>query len=165
MMGDEARAPVKQRGFTLIEMLVVVLIVGILASAAMPLAELTQRRAKESELRSGLRTLRTAIDDYKKAWDDGRIARQIQDTGYPPDLDVLVKGVPDAKDPKSKKRIYFLRRLPRDPFADPLVPAARTWGLRSYDSPPDAPAPGGDVFDVYSMSLGEGLDGTPYRQW
>ncbi len=154
-----------RRGFTLIEMLVVVLIVGILASAAMPLAELTQRRAKEAELRAGLRTLRTAIDDYKKAWDDGRIEHQIQDTGYPPDLDVLVKGVPDIKNPKPGKRIYFLRRLPRDPFADPLQPAARTWGLRSYESPPDAPQRGTDVFDVYSMSLGEGLDGTPYRQW
>ncbi len=153
------------RGFTLIEMLVVVLIVGILASAAMPLAELTQRRAKEAELRASLRTLRTAIDDYKKAWDDGRIEHQIQDTGYPPDLDVLVKGVADAKNAKSGKRIYFLRRVPRDPFADPLQPAARTWGLRSYDSPPDAPQRGSDVFDVYSMSPGEGLDGTPYRQW
>lgn len=157
--------PRASRGFTLIEMLVVVLIVGILASAAMPLAELTQRRAKEAELRNGLRALRTAIDDYKKAWDDGRIEHQIQDTGYPPDLDVLVKGVADMKNPKSDKRIYFLRRLPRDPFADPMLPAARTWGLRSYDSPPDAPARGADVYDVYSMSAGEGLDGVPYRQW
>ncbi|WP_374592285.1 type II secretion system protein [Aquabacterium sp.] len=153
------------RGFTLIEMLVVVLIVGILASAAMPLAELTQRRAKEAELRANLRTLRTAIDDYKKAWDDNRIEHQMQDTGYPPDLDTLVKGVVDAKSAKSSKRIYFLRRIPRDPFADPLLPAARTWGLRSYDSPPDAPQRGADVYDVYSTATGEGLDGVPYRQW
>lgn len=161
------------RGFTLIEMLVVVLIVGILASAAMPLAELTQRRAKEAELRSALRTIRTAIDDYKKAFDDDRFARKSPDeTGYPPSLEVLVTGV-EAKEvvggkpgqPKSVKRIYFLRRLPRDPFADPLQPAARTWGLRSYESPPDAPARGADVFDVYSTSPGEGLDGIPYRQW
>lgn len=155
----------RTRGFTLIEMLVVVLIVGILASAAMPLAELTQRRAKEAELRANLRTLRTAIDDYKRAWDDGRIEHQTQDTGYPPDLDTLVKGVDDKKSAKSGKRIYFLRRVPRDPFADPLLPAARTWGLRSYDSPPDAPQRGTDVYDVYSTSSGEGLDGVPYRQW
>ncbi len=155
----------RARGFTLIEMLVVVLIVGILASAALPLAELTQRRAKEAELRANLRTLRTAIDDYKKAWDDGRIEHQTQDTGYPPDLETLVKGVADAKSAKSGKRIYFLRRVPRDPFADPLLPAARTWGLRSYDSPPDAPQRGTDVYDVYSTSPGEGLDGVPYRQW
>ena len=151
----------RARGFTLIEMLVVVLIVGILASAALPLAELTQRRAKEAELRANLRTLRTAIDDYKKAWDDGRIEHQTQDTGYPPDLETLVKGVADAKSAKSGKRIYFLRRVPRDPFADPLLPAARTWGLRSYDSPPDAPQRGTDVYDVYSTSPGEGLDGVP----
>jgi len=155
----------RARGFTLIEMLVVVLIVGILASAALPLAELTQRRAKEAELRANLRTLRTAIDDYKKAWDDGRIEHQTQDTGYPPDLETLVKGVADVKSAKSGKRIYFLRRVPRDPFADPLLPAARTWGLRSYDSPPDAPQRGTDVYDVYSTSPGEGLDGVPYRQW
>lgn len=155
----------RARGFTLIEMLVVVLIVGILASAALPLAELTQRRAKEAELCANLRTLRTAIDDYKKAWDDGRIEHQTQDTGYPPDLETLVKGVADAKSAKSGKRIYFLRRVPRDPFADPLLPAARTWGLRSYDSPPDAPQRGTDVYDVYSTSPGEGLDGVPYRQW
>lgn len=153
------------RGFTLIEMLVVVLIVGILASAAMPLAELTQRRAKEAELRADLRAIRTALDDYKKAWDDGRIEHHVDDSGYPPSLDVLVQGVPDAKSAKSGKRIYFMRRLPRDPFADPLTPAARSWGLRSYDSPPDAPAPGADVYDVYSQALGEGLDGVPYRQW
>lgn len=153
------------RGFTLIEMLVVVLIVGILASAAMPLAELTQRRAKEAELRADLRAIRTALDDYKKAWDDGHIEHHIEDSGYPPDLDVLVQGVPDVKSAKSGKRIYFLRRLPRDPFADPQTPAARSWGLRSYDSPPDAPAPGADVYDVYSLSPGEGLDGVPYRQW
>jgi len=152
-------------GFTLIEMLVVVLIVGILASAAMPLAELTQRRAKEAELRTGLRTLRSAIDDYKKAWDDGRIEKRVDDSGYPPSLDVLVAGVEDKKSPKGDKRIYFLRRMPRDPFADPLLPAVRTWGLRSYDSPPDAPSRGADVYDVYSTSPGEGLDGVPYRQW
>jgi general secretion pathway protein G len=169
---------VRQRGFTLIEMLVVVLIVGILASAAMPLAELTQRRAKEAELRSNLRTIRTAIDEYKKAWDAGKFAakKSVEDTGYPPNLEVLVNGVEmnevqpvgttgSAVNTKPVKRMYLLRRLPRDPFADPLLPAARTWGLRSYESPPDAPARGADVFDVYSTSPGEGLDGIPYRQW
>ena len=155
----------RARGFTLIEMLVVVLIVGILASAAMPLAELTQRRAKEAELRANLRMLRSALDDYKKAWDDGRIEHQMQDSGYPPDLDTLVKGVVDVKSPKASKRLYFLRRIPRDPFADPLLPAVRSWGLRSYDSPPDAPQRGADVYDVYSTAVGEGLDGVPYRQW
>jgi general secretion pathway protein G len=152
------------RGFTLIEMVVVVLIVSILASAAMPLAALHKRRSQEADLRQGLRTLRAALDDYKAAWDKGKIEKRADDTGYPPSLEALVKGVPDASNPKSA-RIYFLRRLPRDPFADPDLPDARTWGLRSYASPPDSPAPGRDVFDVYSQSEGVGLDGTPYRQW
>ncbi|MFN3717093.1 MAG: hypothetical protein ACK4R8_10260, partial [Thiobacillus sp.] len=62
--------------------------------------------------------------------------------------------------------LYFLRRLPRDPFyPDASVPAAETWGLRSYASPPDAPVPGRDVFDVHSLSTAKGLNGLPYREW
>lgn len=154
----------RERGFTLIEMVVVVLIVSILASAAMPLAALHQRRAKEAELRVALRTLRTALDDYKRAWDQGKIERRAGESGYPPDLETLVQGVRNATSAKGG-RIYFLRRLPRDPFADAALPDAKTWGLRSYASPPDAPAPGADVFDVYSQADGVGLDGTAYRSW
>lgn len=154
----------RSRGFTLIEMVVVVLIVSILASAAIPLAALHKKRTQEAELRQALRMLRTALDDYKRAWDQGRIDKKPEDSGYPPSLDALVKGVKDASSPKGL-RIYFLRRLPRDPFADPTLPAAQTWGLRSYASPPDAPALGADVFDVYSTSDGVALDGTRYRQW
>lgn len=212
------------RGFTLIEMVVVVMIVGILASAAMPLMALHKRRTQEAELKESLRTLRRAIDAYKQAADNGDIAKRPDDTGYPPNLDVLVKGVPkltpgaalsvgkpgDAGKPgggaggagaaaapsasnaassgfsvtpfststgvatdaatnaatgKAPATIYFLRRLPRDPFADPTVPAAQTWGLRSYASPPNAPAPGADVFDVHSRSDSVGLDGVPLREW
>lgn len=153
-----------QHGFTLIEMIVVVMIVGVLASSAMPLAALYKRRTQEAELRQSLRTLREAIDAYKKAWDEGRIEKSVDTSGYPPSLDVLVTGVKDSADPKGK-RIYFLRRLPRDPFADPMLPARMTWGLRSYASPPDSPVAGADVFDVYSRAEGVGLDGSPYRQW
>lgn len=153
-----------RRGFTLIEMIVVVMIVAILASAAMPLATLHKRRAQEAELRQALRTLRMAIDEHKRAWDAGRIEKKADATGYPPNLDVLVQGVPDASNPKGQ-RIYFLRRLPRDPFAEPGVAAAQTWALRSYASPPDAPTAGADVFDVASRTPGVGLDGVPYRQW
>jgi general secretion pathway protein G len=152
------------RGFTLIEMIVVVLIVSILASAAMPMAALHKRRTQEVELRQALRTIRSGLDAYKKAWDDGRIEKRVEDTGYPPRLEDLVTGVKDIKSAKGL-RIYFLRRLPRDPFAEPDVPAAQTWGLRSYDSSPDSPSPGADVFDVYSTADGTGLDGTPYQQW
>jgi general secretion pathway protein G len=145
-------------------MVIVVMIVGILASAAMPLAALHKRRAKEAELHEALRTVRIALDDYKLAVDSGRIAKATGDTGYPPSLLVLVQGVKDANTPEGKK-IYFLRRLPRDPFADPALPAAETWGLRSYASPPDAPQPGADVFDIYSRAPGVGLDGSAYRTW
>ena len=158
----------QRRGFTLIEMVVVVAIVGILAAAATPLLSLQMRRQKEFELRQGLRTLRSAIDAYKQASTEGRIG--LKDTvdpdasGYPPDLQRLVDGVPDARAPK-QRNIYFLRRLPRDPFADAALPAAQTWALRSHDSPHDAPQPGRDVFDVHSRAEGNGFDGTPYREW
>jgi general secretion pathway protein G len=154
----------KTRGFTLIEMIIVVMMVAILASAAMPLAALQKRRAHEAELRQALRVLRSALDDYKRAADVGKVPKKIDETGYPSSLQVLVDGVVDPSSPKGA-RVYFLRRLPRDPFADPMLSAAQTWGLRSYASPPDAPSPGPDVFDVYSKSDGVGLDGTPYREW
>lgn len=153
-----------QRGFTLIEMVVVVLMVSILASAAMPLAAMSKRRSQEAELRQALRTIRGALDDYKRAWDQGRIEHKPDQSGYPPNLDVLVLGVADVSSTKTQ-RIYFLRRLPRDPFAEAELTAAATWGLRSYASPADEPTPGTDVFDVYSRTQGVGLDGTPYRRW
>lgn len=152
------------RGFTLVEMLVVLLMMSILATAAVPLARINQRRIKETELRASLRTLRGAIDSYKQQWNTGHIEKKTDDTGYPPDLQSLVSGVVDVADPKGRK-IYFLRRIPRDPFADPGAPAEQTWSIRSYDSPVDAPVAGKDVFDVTSRATGTGLDGVPYRQW
>jgi general secretion pathway protein G len=153
------------QGFTLIEMVVTVAIVGLLASAAMPLAQLGFRRAKEQELRLALREIRGGLDAYKKAADSGHMLLQVGDSGYPPTLDALVKGVPDARDAEGRLQ-YFLRRIPRDPFfPDPAVDPATSWGLRAYSSPPDSPTSGEDVFDVYSLDGRTGLDGVPYGLW
>lgn len=152
------------RGFTLIELLITVAILAVLASGAMALAELASQRAREQELRAGLRDIREAIDAYKRAVEAKRVRSAQGESGYPPALSVLVQGAPDATS-ASGARIYFLRRMPRDPFADASADAASTWGLRSYASDPDNPQPGRDVFDVYSMSNRTGLNGVPYREW
>lgn len=154
----------RQRGFTLIEMLVVLAMLGVLASAARPLLELSVQRSREHELRQSLRTLRGALDAYKRAAEAGNIQQSPEDSGYPKSLRQLVDGVPDAKAPDGR-RLYFLRRLPRDPFAPADQAAADSWGLRAYDSPPDEPRAGKDVFDVFSMSERKGLDGTALKDW
>ncbi len=152
-------------GFTLLELLVTVAIVGIMAMVAVPLGELTIQRVRESELRSGLRQIREALDAYKRASDAGRVERRADGSGYPRTLEELAGGVVDVKNP-NKAKIYFLRRLPRDPFySDANAPSAATWGKRSYASDPDMPMEGEDVFDVYSRSERVGLNGIAYREW
>lgn len=155
----------RARGFTLIEMLITVAIVATLTSIALPMTELVLQRDKEQELRSSLRQIREAIDAYKQAADEGRIAKLIGQSGYPRSLEELVEGVDAINDPK-KEKIYFLRRIPRDPFVqDTDMPPEETWGKRSYESRPDAPQEGSDIFDVYTLSSGTGLNGIPYREW
>jgi len=154
-----------QTGFTLIELVITVAIVGLLASAAIPLASMAIQRQKETELRSALREIRGAIDAYKAAGEQGSVMLKADGSGYPPDLKVLVEGVDDARSPE-KAKLYFLRRVPRDPFfPDSAVSAEETWGQRSYASPPGNPQPGDDVFDVYSLASGKGLNGVPYHEW
>ena len=160
------RAPgIAARGFTLIELVITVAIVALLASVALPVSELAVQRTKEQELRRTLRQIREAIDLHKQASDEGRIQKSVGASGYPKKLEDLAEGVDDQKSPK-KEKIYFLRRIPRDPLnADPTLSAAATWGKRSYASPPDDPRDGDDVFDVFSLASGKGINGQPYRDW
>lgn len=151
-------------GFTLIELMVTVAIVAILASAVLPLSQIAVQRGKEQDLRLALREIRSAIDEYKRAADEGKIEKAADASGYPPNLGVLVSGVPNIKNPE-KPMIYFLRRLPRDPFAPDYLDADDSWSKRCYASPPDAPFDGEDVFDVASRTEGTGLNGVPYREW
>jgi general secretion pathway protein G len=154
------------RGFTIIELVVTIAIVALLATAVIPSAQLIYQREREAELRDALRTIRNAIDAYKSASDTGSIKKEADKSGYPADLQVLVDGVDDVRSAKDGVKLYFLRRVPRDPFwPDPQAPAADTWGLRSYASAPDDPQPGDDVFDVYSRSSRTGLNGIPYHDW
>ena len=155
----------RTRGFTLIELVVTLAIIGLLATAVMPLAQLVALREKEAELRSALRDVRAALDAYKLASDTGHIKTELGASGFPPDLKSLYQGVADAASPDNKMQ-YFMRRIPRDPFfPDSSAAAEDTWGLRSYASPADDPQPGDDVYDIHSLSNGKGLNGVPYREW
>ena len=155
----------RSRGFSLIEMLVTLGILAVLAAMAVPLMQASNQRDKELELRTALRDIRGAIDAYKQATLDGRVQIAANDSGYPKSLETLSEGIKDATDPGGKKRLYFLRRIPRDPFADTRLAPADTWGLRSYASSAEAPIPGADVFDVYSRSTRIGFNGIAYKDW
>lgn len=155
---------IRNKGFTLIELLVTLALISLFATLALPLGELTVKRGQEAELRAALRQIREALDRYKQMADDGRIALRPGDSGYPPTLNTLVEGVVDIKSP-DRQKIYFLRRIPRDPLAEPSLKAEGSWGKRSYKSPYDRPRPGDDVYDVYSLSTGVGINGVPYSEW
>lgn len=155
----------RNNGFTLIELVIAVAIVAILATIALPLSELTVQRNKEQTLSANLRQIRDALDAYKQAADEGKIAKSAQESGYPPSLNILVEGVENIKDP-NRSKLYFLRRIPRDPMsAETSSDPEESWAKRSYASPPDDPQEGDDVFDVYSRSNAIGLNGIPYSQW
>jgi general secretion pathway protein G len=152
-----------QDGYSFIELLVVIGILFVLASAAMPLAQVASQRQREMELRRSLREMRTAIDKFKDAVDVGQIPTTELtpgSEGYPPDLETLVEGVTPANDASGRK-LKFLRRIPIDPLTN-----STEWGLRAYQDKPDASSWGGkNVFDVYTTAQGTGLDGTKYRDW
>jgi len=153
------------RGFTLIELLVTLTILALLATLVIPVGQTVVQRRNEAQLRQSLREIRSAIDTYKRASDEGRVRKTSGATGYPAKLELLVEGVTDLRSPKGAK-IYFLRRLPRDPFnPDPELADAATWGKRSYASEAEEPKEGDDVYDVYSTSGKTGLNGIPYKRW
>ena len=151
-----------ERGFTFIELVVVTTILLVLASTVMPLAQVTMQRQREAELHRALREMRTALDKFKDAVDQGLIPStelEPANEGYPPDLETLVDGVAVANDASGRK-LKFLRRIPIDPMT------RDEWGLRSYQDDPDSKSWGRqNVFDVYTKSEGTALDGTKYRDW
>ena len=153
----------REQGYTFIEVIVVTAILLILASAVMPLAQVTSQRQREVELHRSLREMRTAIDKFKDAVDTGQIAAsdlEPGNEGYPPDLETLVEGVSAANDATGRK-LKYLRRVPIDPMTN-----STEWGLRSYQDKPDSTSWGGkNVFDVYTKSTATALDGTKYRDW
>ena len=144
------------RGFTLMELIVATAILVILTGLAVPMARVAIKRQKEHDLRIALWEMRDAIDRYKDASDRGAFQTKVGTEGYPPDLDTLVKGVDVGG-----KKVRFLRRIPEDPMT-----GSTEWGMRSMQDDPDSDSWGGqNVFDVFTKSQGEGLDGTKYKDW
>ena len=153
-------------GFTLIELVITLALVGLLASLASPTFGFIVKHRKEQELKSALMEIRSAIDRYKLSVDEGKVTKTADQSGYPPNLQALYQGVLDASDSGGEKKIYFLRKLPRDPFyPDSSVDDVSTWGKRSYESSYNKPVEGKDVYDVFSLSPDTGMNGIPYKKW
>jgi general secretion pathway protein G len=155
-------------GVSLIELVVTMVILSLLAMVVLPSAQLTGKRLKEMELRRTLRTIRTAIDDYKKAYDEANKGKQDigLKSGYPKELKVLVEGEDFGDLKKTKKK--FLRRVPVDPFNPAKPGEEQKWGIRAYKDEPDSKSASGDaedVYDVYSLSEETAIDGTKYKEW
>jgi len=149
----------RARGYSLTELVAVCAVLVILAGVAFPTVRYTRIRLKEMELASALRQMRAAIDEHKRYADIGLIPVEFATDGYPSDLETLVEGVEVIG--QIDKKIRFLRRIPIDPMT-----GEDEWGLRSYEDEPDSNSWGGEnVYDVYSLSSGVGLNGVPYSQW
>jgi general secretion pathway protein G len=152
----------RQEGFTYIELIIATIVLAVLAAAIVPVTQAASKRAKEAELRAALRTLRTAIDEYKRAVDMGQIGGtdiELGSEGYPEKLEILVEGVSQVG--SAGKKIKFLRRIPIDPMTN-----STDWGMRSYQDEPDARMWGGqNVYDVFTKSTATALDGSKYSDW
>jgi len=152
---DRRRA--RQRGFTLLELIVAATILAVLTMMALPLARVTIQREKEKQLRAALWEMRDAIDRYKDAAEQGKFQTKVDSMNYPPDLDTLVKGI----EAQGGKKIRFLRSIPVDPMTK-----NKEWGMRSMQDDADSDSWGGqNIFDVYTKSEGTALDGTKYKDW
>ncbi len=149
----------------MVEMLVVLAIVGLLAAMSLPLTDIVVQRDREQQLKRSLWLIRDAIDDYKKARELGAFPAESGTSLYPPSLTSLTQLRADARPLSQGRSIRFLREVPRDPFAEPSLPAAETWRLRSFMSEASDPKPGTDVYDVHSSSPGKALDGTLLKDW
>lgn len=151
--------PRRKRGYTMVEMVVVCALLVIVAAVALPTAKYSIKRGKEMELRQALRQMRNAIDEFKRYSDAGLIPVELGTDGYPSELEILIEGVEVVG--QIDKSVRFLRRLPVDPMT-----GEAEWGLRSFQDDFDSDSWGGEnVFDVYSLSEGVGLEGVPYQEW
>lgn len=149
----------RSRGYSLTELVIVCAVLSILAGVSFPVVKFTLKRGKELELRSGLREMRAAIDEFKRYSDAGFIPVDFGTDGYPKELEVLVEGVDIVG--QIDRKAKFLRRIPIDPMT-----GEAEWGLRSYQDQPDSAGWGGEnVYDVYSLSQGVGLNKVPYSEW
>ncbi len=151
------------KGFTYVELMVSLVLIGLLASIVVPVTSVISKQQKERELKAALLEIRTAIDGYKLSSDRNEIAEEFKtESGYPPNLKVLM-GVPSRYG--ERKVIRFLRKIPNDPFYDQIKNPELGWGLRSYESEAVEPKEGKDVYDIYSLSKGTGSNGIAYRLW
>lgn len=167
----------KESGVTLLELLITITIIMVLASVAMPLAQVSGKRTKELELRQGLRAVRAAIDQFKLDWNrEGDVlmgplcvknkltCKEIGGvTGYPKSVKALleVKLTGEQAIVSGAPIRRYLRSIPLDPMT-----GKADWKLRCYADPPDASSwCGDDVYDLASMSPDAALDGTKYRDW
>ena len=158
-MAEAARRRRRAAGFTIAELVMVCAIMAILGSVALPIAKHTAKRSKEADLRLYLRLMRNSIDEYKRYSDAGLIPVDLGTEGYPKELEVLVEGVDLVG--QVDRKIKFLRRIPLDPMT-----GEAEWGLRSYQDEADSTSWGGEnVYDVFSLSEGVGLNGVKYAEW
>lgn len=126
-----------QRGFTLIELMVVMAIISVLLAIAVPIYQKSIIRSKESVLRNNLFTLRTMIDEYS-----------VDKQEAPQSLQDLVSG-------------GYLRQIPQDP----MTGGDQTWKLTMEDTPIGGSNAAPGIFDVHSGSDKTSLEGAPYSEW